>query len=261
MSAQECHTPSPAAEPLIALRGITKVYHMGEQEVRALDGVDLAVREGEFLAIMGPSGSGKSTLMHLLGCLDAPTSGSYQLGGEEVAGLEDTALARIRNRRLGFVFQSFNLLPAFTAIENVELPMIYGGMRDRRRRAQAALERVGLADRMHHRPAELSGGQQQRVAIARAIATEPPILMADEPTGNVATRQGEEIMEIFQELNDQGITVILVTHEPHIARHARRLLQIQDGRILADQPIRHRIRARDWLAQPENAVTAGALDL
>lgn len=245
---------------LIELRGIHKVYVMGDQEVRALDGVDLRIDEGEFVAIMGPSGSGKSTLMHILGCLDAPTEGDYRLDGTEVSEQDEIDLARVRNRLIGFVFQSFNLLPSFTALENVELPMVYGGVPGRRRRATAALERVGLASRMDHRPNELSGGQQQRVAIARAIASSPRVLMADEPTGNISTQQGEEIMQIFQELNDQGITVALVTHEPDIARHARRLVQLQDGRIVADSPIRERILAREWLADPENRTT-GVLQL
>src|SRR5438874_5918129 len=239
-------------DALIRLEGITKVYQMGDQEVRALDGVNLRVEEGEFVAIMGPSGSGKSTLMHVLGCLDAPTSGRYWLDGQEVSQLDDEALARARNRTIGFIFQSFNLLPSMTALENVELPMIYGGKKDRRERASLALKRVGLEPRMSHKPTELSGGQQQRVAIARAIGNEPRILMADEPTGNISTRQGEEIMEIFQELNDAGITCLVVTHEPDIARHTRRLVQLQDGVIVADDHVGDRILARDWLvANPE----------
>lgn len=248
-------------ERLIQLRDVTMIYRMGDQEVRALDGVNFSVEDGEFIAIMGPSGSGKSTLMHVLGCLDVPTSGSYRLHGVEVADLADAELAHIRNRTIGFIFQSFNLLPSFTALENVELPMIYGKTKDRRKRAIAALEEVGLGARMNHRPSELSGGQQQRVAIARAVAGDPKVLMADEPTGNVAMRQGEEIMQIFQDLNEQGITVILVTHESHIGRHARRLIQMQDGRVLGDQPIQHRLLAREWLAQPENAVASGLLTL
>jgi putative ABC transport system ATP-binding protein len=240
---------------MIELTAIQKIYTMGDQEVRALDGVDLQVDEGEFVAIMGPSGSGKSTLMHILGLLDAPTAGSYQLDGHEVSVLDDIDLARVRNRTIGFVFQSFNLLPAFTALENVELPMVYGGVRGRRQRAEDALERVGLANRMDHRPSELSGGQQQRVAIARAVAAAPRILTADEPTGNVGTQQGEEIMQIFQELNDEGVTVILVTHEPHIARHARRFVQVRDGKIVSDRAIDRRLLAREWLSDPENNST------
>jgi putative ABC transport system ATP-binding protein len=237
---------------MIELAEIRKHYTMGDQEIRALDGVALRITEGEFVAVMGPSGSGKSTLMHVLGLLDAPTSGSYRLDGQEVAGLEDVELARLRNRTIGFVFQSFNLLPSFTALENVELPMVYGRVRARRERALEALRRVGLEQRLHHKPTELSGGQQQRVAIARAVASQPRILMADEPTGNVATQQGEEIMQLFQELSDEGATVILVTHEPHIARHAQRLVQLRDGQIVSDQPVRRRLLASDWLADPEN---------
>ena len=244
-----------SAERVIELRDIRKTYAMGEQEVRALDGVDLNVSAGEFVAIMGPSGSGKSTLMHILGLLDGPTSGRYSLNGEEVSGLDEIDLAAIRNRTIGFVFQSFNLLPSFTALENVELPMIYGGVSGRRDRAKWALSQVGLSDRMDHKPTELSGGQQQRVAIARAIAGSPDILMADEPTGNVPTLQGEEIMQIFQELNDQGITVIVVTHETDIARHARRLVQVRDGRIVADRNVRKRVLASEWLEHPENTAT------
>ena len=247
--------------PLIELDEVFKIYTIGDQEVRALDGVSLKVHKGEFVAIMGPSGSGKSTLMHILGLLDAPTKGTYMLNGANVGGLEDKELARVRNREIGFVFQSYNLLPSFTAIENVELPMIYGSVKKRHEKAQAALERVGLSNRMHHKPTELSGGQQQRVAIARAIATEPSVLMADEPTGNVATRQGEEIMSIFQTLNSQGMTAILVTHEPHIAQHGTRLIQVQDGKILADQLIKRRVIAEEWLAQPSNAMSTGVLDL
>ena len=238
---------------MIRLSGVRKVYTMGDQEVRALDGVDLEVGHGELVAIMGPSGSGKSTLMHVLGLLDVPTEGDYFLAGIEVSAMDEVEVARVRNRTIGFVFQSFNLLPSLTALENVELPMVYGGVRNRRRRAEDALERVGLSHRMDHRPTELSGGQQQRVAIARAIAGAPSIILADEPTGNVATQQGEEIMQIFQELNDQGITVILVTHETEIARHARRLVQVRDGRIIADRPVRRRVLAADWLRHPTNA--------
>jgi putative ABC transport system ATP-binding protein len=240
---------------MLSLSGIHKIYTMGDQEVRALDGVDLLVNESEFVAIMGPSGSGKSTLMHILGLLDAPTSGTYCLDGEEVSGLDEVDLARVRNRTIGFIFQSFNLLPSFTALDNVELPMIYGGVRGRRERAKVALERVGLANRMDHKPTELSGGQQQRVAIARAVAASPRILMADEPTGNVSTQQGEEILQIFQDLNDDGVCVIVVTHEPHIARHARRLVQVRDGKIVSDEPVHRRLLASDWLADPDNNST------
>jgi putative ABC transport system ATP-binding protein len=248
--------PISSAPPasLMRLEALTKVYQMGDQEVRALDGVDLHVDEGEFISIMGPSGSGKSTLMHVLGCLDAPTSGRYWLNGQEVSQLDDEALAKVRNRTIGFVFQSFNLLPSMTALENVELPMIYGGKRERRPRAAEALRRVGLGDRMNHKPTELSGGQQQRVAIARAIANDPRIIMADEPTGNISTRQGEEILAVFQELNDAGITCLIVTHEPDIARHSRRLVQMQDGQVIADEQVRERISAHEWLeANPERA--------
>jgi len=232
---------------LIRTEGITKVYVMGDQEVRALDGVDLVVLEGEFVAMMGSSGSGKSTLMHILGCLDAPTAGDYWLADLQVSQMDDEELARVRNRTIGFIFQSFNLLPSMTALENVELPMIYGGRKERRSKAVGALERVGLHDRMHHKPTELSGGQQQRVAIARAIANEPRMLLADEPTGNISMRQGEEIMEIFQELNDTGITVMIVTHEEDIAKHARRLVTLSDGLIVLDHDVDDRIIARNWL--------------
>ncbi len=244
------HSPiTTLTGPVIRIEGVRKIYEMGDQEVRALDGVDLAIGEGEMVAVMGPSGSGKSTLMHVLGCLDSPTEGLYWLAGREVSELDDEALAKVRNRTIGFVFQSFNLLPSMTALENVELPMIYGGQADRRARARRALERVGLAERMSHKPTELSGGQQQRVAIARAIGSDPSILLADEPTGNISTRQGEEILQIFQELNEVGITCIVVTHEPDIARHCRRLVQMQDGLVVADEPVTNRIEARNWLAQ------------
>ncbi len=225
-------------QPLIVIRDITKVYRMGDVEVHALRGVSLTVERGEMLAIMGPSGSGKSTLMNIIGCLDQPTSGEYWLAGENVARLNDDQLAEIRNKRIGFVFQNFNLLARTTAVQNVELPLIYSGVRDRRSRAVAALEAVGLGERLEHRPSELSGGQQQRVAIARALVTSPSIIMADEPTGNLDSKAGAEVMQIFQRLNEeQGITIILVTHEPDIAEHCRRIVHIYDGQILCDEPV------------------------
>jgi putative ABC transport system ATP-binding protein len=221
---------------LIDLKNVTKIYQMGEVEVHALRGVSLHIAQGEFVTIMGPSGSGKSTLMNVMGCLDSPTDGSYFLQGQDVSRLRDTQLAHIRNREIGFVFQMFNLLPRTSALRQVELPLVYAGagLRERRKRARAALEAVGLGDRMSHRPDELSGGQQQRVAIARALVTQPSIIMADEPTGNLDTRAGDEVLCIFQQLNEQGITVIFVTHDPEIAAYSRRVINIRDGLIEQD---------------------------
>ncbi len=222
--------------PVIVLTDVTKVYQTGDVALRALDGVSLTVEEGEFVAIMGSSGSGKSTLMNIIGCLDRPTSGSYVLAGKQVAGMGRGELARIRNRVLGFVFQQFNLLARTSALENVELPLEYGGLssRERRRRATEALTRVGLAERLHHHPNQLSGGQQQRVAIARAIVNTPKVILADEPTGALDSRTSVDVMAIFQGLWRSGITVVLVTHEPDIAEYASRVVQMKDGLVQSD---------------------------
>jgi putative ABC transport system ATP-binding protein len=221
---------------LIDIRNITKVYEMGEQQVQALAGVSLGVARGEYVAIMGPSGSGKSTLMNLIGCLDTPTSGSYVLNGKEVARMTDDELAAIRNKEIGFVFQTFNLLPRTSAIQQVELPLVYGGAskKERRDRAVASLHAVGLGDRMNHTPNEMSGGQRQRVAVARALINNPSILLADEPTGNLDSQTGAEIMALFDELNSRGNTIVLVTHEEDIAAHARRIVRLKDGKIRDD---------------------------
>ncbi len=222
---------------LIEMRALTRVYQLGPQEIYALRGVDLIVTKGEYVAIMGPSGSGKSTLMNLIGCLDTPTSGEYWLNGQQVSDLADDQLARIRNKEIGFVFQTFNLLPRADALHNVELPLIYAGLSGRGRRSKAAqaLERVGLADRMDHKPNELSGGQRQRVAIARALVNDPSILLADEPTGNLDSTTSSEIMDVFAELHRQGQTVVMVTHEQDIAAHAARVVTLRDGLVATDQ--------------------------
>ena len=219
-------------ESVIEIKDLKKTYRMGDVEVNALRGVSFAVERGEMVAIMGPSGSGKSTLMNIIGCLDTPSEGSYLLDGVEVSKLSDDQLAEIRNKKIGFVFQSFNLLSRTEALDNVELPLIYAGQGNRRQRALAALEKVGLGERVHHRPNELSGGQQQRVAIARALVTDPAIILADEPTGNLDSQASEEIMSIFEHLNkDQGLTVVLVTHDPEIGDHAGRIIHIRDGQV------------------------------
>ena len=230
----------PPAEPMIELEDVTKVYRMGKVEVQALKGVSIRVAPGEFVAIMGASGSGKTTLMNIIGCLDLPTGGRYLLDGGDVRKLTDNQLAVIRNRKIGFVFQSFNLIPRSTALHNVEMPLIYAGVGgDRRRRALAALEAVGLADRARHQPSELSGGQQQRVAIARALVTEPAILLADEPTGNLDTASSAEIMGLLAELNAQGRTIVLITHEEDIARFASRVVRLRDGLVIDDSRREH----------------------
>jgi len=223
---------------VVRLEGVSKTYDTGSISVEALRGIDLLIHAGEHVAIVGPSGSGKSTLMHIIGCLDRPTSGRYHLAGEEVSRLPDRDLARIRNRRIGFVFQSFNLIPRHTAVENVELPLLYAkrDARTTRERAVAALEAVGLAGRAYHAPAELSGGERQRVAIARALVTEPALLLADEPTGNLDTRRGEEILDMFDALNRSGTTVLVVTHDREVAARARRVVSIRDGCIVSDEP-------------------------
>jgi len=234
--------PDPASHPghnglLIELRDLTKVYHLEGEDVHALAGVSLDIRRNELMAIMGPSGSGKSTLMNVIGCLDVPTTGTYVLNGNRVELMNDDELARIRNKEIGFVFQTFNLLPRADALHNVELPMIYAGLSttERKKRAAEALDRVGLGDRMHHWPNQLSGGQRQRVAIARALVNNPSLILADEPTGNLDSKSGDEIMAVFETIHQQGNTVVLVTHEPDIASHAHRIVRVRDGKIESDE--------------------------
>jgi putative ABC transport system ATP-binding protein len=242
------------AAPLIEVEHLSKVYRMGDVEVHALRDVSLTISEGESVAIMGPSGSGKSTLMNVLGCLDRPTSGAYRLVGQEVSELDRNALARLRNRTLGFVFQSFNLLSRTSALENVELPLLYAGVpaRERHRRAHEALEKVGLGQRTHHHPNQMSGGQQQRVAIARALVTRPHLMVADEPTGNLDSRTSVEIMALFQELGRSGITLLLVTHEPDIASYASRVVVMRDGLVQTDR------RQQPMVADPAAAAAEAA---
>jgi putative ABC transport system ATP-binding protein len=234
--------------PLVDMQKIVKIYASGDVEVRALDAIDLTVHAGEFVAVIGPSGSGKSTLMNILGCLDRPTSGTYRLDGVDVSEMSANQRAEIRNSRLGFVYQNFNLLSRTTALENVELPLIYGqaplSSRQRRELAREIIHRVGLDGREKHTPAQLSGGQQQRVAIARALITDPPVILADEPTGNLDTRTSQEVMEIFERLNDEGKTVIIITHEHDIAAYAKRVVAFRDGKIVQDAPIAERRRAQ-----------------
>ncbi|MCX5973424.1 MAG: ABC transporter ATP-binding protein [Coprothermobacterota bacterium] len=233
---------------MIEVQNLTKTYQLGRDTVvKALRGLSFSIQEGEFVAIMGPSGSGKSTLMHILGCLDVPSKGVYLLDGKETNRMTDNQLARFRNHKIGFVFQSFNLLPRTSAVENVELPLVYNGYRNARKLATEALDRVGLMDRLHHRPNELSIGQQQRVAIARALVTGPSLILADEPTGNLDTRSSEEVLSIIQSLNDEGRTIVLVTHEHDISQHAKRLVRLRDGLIVSDEPVSDRLLAADIL--------------
>ncbi len=237
--------PCDGARVVLEARGVKKCYHLGDTEVHALRGVDLSICDGEMLSLMGPSGSGKSTLMHIIGLLDRPSEGTVAVEGEEVSRMAPNDLAAVRNRRIGFVFQSFNLLARTTALANVELPLVYAGVSgsERSRRARAALERVGLGDRLSHLPNQLSGGQQQRVAIARALVTEPSIVLADEPTGNLDSVSGVEVMEILQQLNEHGITVVIVTHDDIVARHAQRIVRIRDGLIHCDESVTERVMA------------------
>ncbi|MEW6523518.1 MAG: ABC transporter ATP-binding protein [Bacillota bacterium] len=236
---------------MIELAKVRKDYRLHKVTVQALRGVDLTINAGEFVAIMGPSGSGKSTLMNIIGCLDRPTAGKYLLGGEDAGRKNDNQLAEIRNRRIGFVFQTYNLLPRMNALQNVELPLIYRGVpaRERREQARAALAAVGLSDRANHKPTEMSGGQQQRCAIARALAAKPSVLLADEPTGNLDSRSGAEIMAIFQDLHESGITVVLVSHDEVIAAHSQRIIRLLDGVVVQDVPVTQRVWAKERLAE------------
>ena len=262
-AAASAASQAPNGRPVIEIHGVTKVYSMGGNKVHALRGVDLIVQPGDMISVMGSSGSGKSTLMNILGCLDVPTSGTYILDGVRVDGLDSNALADLRNQKLGFVFQGFNLLARTSAVENVELPLLYDRAHrwtDTRAMAAKALARVGLGERIDHHPSELSGGQQQRVAIARALVTQPTLLLADEPTGNLDSHMTVEVMALFQELNDQGITILIVTHEPDVAKYGKRIVEVRDGRIIHDHPVADRRNAAEDLRamqpiDPEDAVT------
>ena len=250
MSSSNGSRPDATGRALIEVADLTKQYMMGSEEVWALDGVTLTVEEGEYVAVMGPSGSGKSTLMNMLGCLDTPTSGTYHLRGEDVSTFSDDELAEIRNREIGFVFQTFNLLPRVDCLRNAELPLIYAGMprTERRKRAAEALRSVGLGDRLDHRPNELSGGQRQRVATARALVNRPSLLLADEPTGNLDSETGAEIMRLLEQLHRRGNTILLVTHEKDIAHHARRIIHLRDGRLERDETVEHPVLAEAEIA-------------
>lgn len=243
---------------IIRMENTGKIYRTGKIEVEALRNVNMAIEKGEFVSIMGPSGSGKSTLMNIIGCLDRATSGLYELDGVNISSLDDIELAKIRNLKIGFVFQSFNLLPRITAVQNVELPMIYAGVakKERRKRAVEALERVSLAERVNHKPNELSGGQKQRVAIARSLVNSPSIILADEPTGNLDSASGEDIMAVFQALNREGVTIVLVTHEPDIAMHTRRIIKFRDGLLTTDETVADPVDAQD-LIKDRKAQEAG----